>query len=85
MKYIRHPENIQTKIESFIEEIKLNKIDQNLFNEINLLAKYFINTLNVSYIILGCTEFGCIPEESYCFPYINSLSVYAEEVVRYAY
>jgi aspartate racemase len=84
MTYIQHTENIQNQIESFIERIKLNKIEHNLISEINTLAKYFLNTLEVNCIILGCTEFGCIPRESYDFPCINSLSVYADEVVRYA-
>jgi len=82
--YIQHSEENQNQIEAFIERIKLNKIDQGLINEINSLAKYFLNTLEVNCIILGCTEFGCIPKDAYDFSYINSLSVYAEEVVRYA-
>jgi aspartate racemase len=84
MTYIQHPENIQNKIEAFIERIKLNKIDNNLIREINSLSEYFINTLKVNCIILGCTEFGCIPQDSYNFLNINSTSVYADEVVNYA-
>jgi aspartate racemase len=82
--YIQHPEDIQKKIEVFISEIKLNRLSDGLFREINVLSEYFIKELKVDHIILGCTEFGCLPQEVYKFPCVNSLSCYAEYIVNYA-
>jgi aspartate racemase len=82
--YVQHPEAMQRNIENFIETIKLNRISDELIRDINHLGKIFEQDLGAKFIIMGCTEFGCIDDSSYTFHSVNSLDVYAEYIVRYA-
>jgi aspartate racemase len=83
-RYFKHDETVQRQIENFIQEIKLNRLSHALFHDINGLGTRFMVDMETDYIILGCTEFGCLEPKIFKFPCINSLSDYAEYIVNYA-
>ncbi|MBS1640276.1 MAG: aspartate/glutamate racemase family protein [Bacteroidetes bacterium] len=81
-EYVEMSEDDNKIVLNFIEDIKLNDNMVDI-NRIKLHIETTLSKYNSSLIILGCSEFGCIIDQLYNYPLIDSDTEYAKFVIEY--
>ena len=79
--YVEHDERTQEKIEDLIAKIKLLDTGPTVAHLCLNVLKRLRDEYGVESIILGCTEFGCIPLPPLSIPIVDSSNELARHIV----
>jgi len=82
--FVSHDQRCQDEIEGLIERIKTDDITEECSRTFKSVVDHLQMTLGADAIILGCTEFGSLPEISSTVPLIDSSYELARYTVEYA-
>ncbi|WP_252246665.1 amino acid racemase [Clostridium sp. ZBS4] len=82
IKYIHHNKEIQDKVESLIEKIKLNFISEELKSNFHEILEELKKSYNTEGVILGCTEFGCLMDIQTSVKILDSSTELAKYIVE---
>lgn len=81
---VDHGESYQREIEGEIESLKLGRFSAENVDRFILLAKKIEIEMGCDALILGCTEFGCLPLDACNLPIIDSSTALAMRVIEMA-